>query len=213
MLDELTALKDRIDEVAGKLAIVTERQNQQIETVESHEAAINGTRQVPGVLTQLALIADRMDPQYEERIDELNSKVSELEGYKMRREWYNKIFIVALVTAVVGAGVTYAVNALSGDEKAPEVFDNGRARVLSDEAAQWALEAKAAKTEAKLADERAEELEDKIKAEIGQYSYGVLPDGTVISYKTQVRGSYRVKPSSFRVMRVLKKLPDGVQIE
>lgn len=43
--------------------------------------------------------------------------------------------------------------------------------------------------------------ENKIKALLGDHTYGLLPDGTSYSWKTQEREGYTVEPKKFRVLR------------
>lgn len=56
------------------------------------------------------------------------------------------------------------------------------------------------------ADQRiADEAENRIKAAIGDGTFGVLPDGTTYSWKRQERAGYVVKPVSFRKLWRHKK--------
>jgi putative phage-type endonuclease len=48
---------------------------------------------------------------------------------------------------------------------------------------------------------RADTIENEIKAHIGKAEHGVLPDGTVYSWKQQSRAEYVAKAATFRVLR------------
>lgn len=82
--------------------------------------------------------------------------------------------------------------------------DNGESVPLPDE---W-LEhsARLAELKAQKSDTEKEiaELENAVKAIIGDATYGVLPDGRRFAWKTQSRAEYVVKASEFRVLRLEK---------
>lgn len=61
-----------------------------------------------------------------------------------------------------------------------------------------------AKATIKAADETKKLAENRIRAAIKGATFGVLPDGRRISYKTQTRPEHRVKESTFRVLRIPK---------
>ena len=54
-----------------------------------------------------------------------------------------------------------------------------------------------------LTDEK-ERLQAEIEYAMGGYTFALLPDGSMLSYKTQTRPSYQVKESTFRVLREVK---------
>lgn len=82
--------------------------------------------------------------------------------------------------------------------------DSGEAIVLPADAAAWDSELAAVKAKRKTLEELETELENRIKAAIGDATFGVLPDGGRWSWKTQERKEYTVKASSHRVLRRLK---------
>ncbi len=85
--------------------------------------------------------------------------------------------------------------------------DTGAVIDLPEEAAEWAAklaEAKAAKKEAEAIERECSNL---IRAAIKDASYGRLPDGGGFSLKAQDRAGYYVEPSSYRVLRSVKKVP------
>ena len=55
-----------------------------------------------------------------------------------------------------------------------------------------------------LAETRKTELQNKIRAALGDATYGVLPDGSGWSWKTQDRAAYEVQASKSRVLRRTK---------
>lgn len=85
--------------------------------------------------------------------------------------------------------------------------DTGAVVDLPAEAADWAAKLADAKSQIKAAEDVKRECENKIKALIQDASYGRLPDGSGFSLKAQDRAGYTVKPSSTRVLRVVKRVP------
>lgn len=75
-----------------------------------------------------------------------------------------------------------------------------------------AEELEAAKVACKEAEQRKKSLENRLKLALGSATFGVLPDGTCLSFKTQEREGYFVEPTSFRVLRLLKKVPKEVAL-
>ncbi len=61
-----------------------------------------------------------------------------------------------------------------------------------------------------LARER-DEIDAVIMAELGPASYGLLPDGSAVSWKTSDRKAYTVPARTIRSLRYLKRLPKGVE--
>lgn len=55
------------------------------------------------------------------------------------------------------------------------------------------------------------ELENRLMLAMGEASYGLLTDGRCVSLKLQERRGYYVQPTSFRVLRFLKKAPGTVK--
>src|SRR5690606_34839078 len=58
-----------------------------------------------------------------------------------------------------------------------------------------AEELEAAKVACKEAEQRKAELENRLKLAMGDASYGVLPDGSCLSYTLQERKGYYVEPT------------------
>jgi len=79
--------------------------------------------------------------------------------------------------------------------------DNGETVELPEEAKDWAEIIKIAKAQEKAISQDKRDAENKIKAAIGDATYGVLPDGSRFSFKTQTRKAHEVKESTFRVLR------------
>lgn len=88
--------------------------------------------------------------------------------------------------------------------KAMHPNDNGESVFLPPEAAKWAQTAEEAAEVRKDAERREEAAKTLLKAAIGDASYGILPDGTTYSYKTQTRKEHLVAASTFRVLRKCK---------
>lgn len=82
--------------------------------------------------------------------------------------------------------------------------DTGASIQLSDEAIEWAERLAKAKEEIQRAELVEQEMENKLKAAIGQNTFGVLPGGGRFSWKWQQRKSYTVAETEFRVLRRLK---------
>lgn len=62
----------------------------------------------------------------------------------------------------------------------------------------------ALKVSRKSCDEEIAEIENRIKAAIGDNTFGVLPNGQAFSLKTTKRNGYTVEPTSFRTLRKVK---------
>lgn len=77
--------------------------------------------------------------------------------------------------------------------------------VLPAEADEWAAELADAKATIKEEEGRKTAMENKIKAAIGDASYGRLPGGGGFSWKLVERKGYVVEPTSFRMLRATKK--------
>ena len=79
--------------------------------------------------------------------------------------------------------------------------DNGEAVELDPEAMNLVAEWEDAKRVAAEAENRKRLAENMLRAAIGDASYGVLPDGEMLSLLTQTRKAHEVKESTFRVLR------------
>jgi putative phage-type endonuclease len=82
--------------------------------------------------------------------------------------------------------------------------DNGESVQLPDELTETAEELAALDRVIKDAEERQAEITNSIRSLIGDATYGLLPDGSGWSWKTQVRKAYEVKESTSRVLRRIK---------
>lgn len=82
--------------------------------------------------------------------------------------------------------------------------DNGQTVLMPAESVDWFEQLQLAKAKIKEADEIKTAAENRIKAAIGDNTFGLLPDGTRLSYKTQERKETVCKASRFRVLRVTK---------
>lgn len=82
--------------------------------------------------------------------------------------------------------------------------DDGTEVLLPAEAAGWSDEIEAAKEQIKAAEAVRTAAENKLKAAIGDATFGLLPNGGLWSWKTQDRKGYVVEPTSFRVLRKIK---------
>lgn len=79
--------------------------------------------------------------------------------------------------------------------------DTGETVMLPDEAMNWTREIEDAKAAIKAAEEAKVAAENQLKAKLGDASYGLLPDGSRWSWKTQTRKEHIVAESTFRVLR------------
>lgn len=79
--------------------------------------------------------------------------------------------------------------------------DNGDARPLPPSANEWDYELLEVKEQLKELESRKRELENKLRAEMGDATYGILSDGTEYTLRTQTRAEHVVKESTFRVLR------------
>lgn len=79
--------------------------------------------------------------------------------------------------------------------------DKGTTIALDGEAVDWDAELEEAKAAIKVAEEKKQLAENRIKAAIGEHSAATLPNGLVYTYKSQSRKEHIVAASSFRVLR------------
>lgn len=79
--------------------------------------------------------------------------------------------------------------------------DNGKIVALGGEFIDLDLELLAVKQDLKSLEQRKSEMEQRIKAAIGEAAIGVLPNGVKYTHKTQARAGYVVEPTSFRALR------------
>lgn len=83
--------------------------------------------------------------------------------------------------------------------------DSGLAVNLPDDFAMFDARLKRLKEAEMVIKKNRTAIENKIKAAIGDATYGVLPGGGKFSWKLQVRAGYVVQQTEFRVLRRLKK--------
>jgi len=81
--------------------------------------------------------------------------------------------------------------------------DDGGEVLLPSEAVDWTGDIESAKEQIKAAEAIKTLAENRIKAAIGDATFGLMPDGSLWSWKTQERAGFVVKPTSFRVLRKL----------
>jgi len=79
--------------------------------------------------------------------------------------------------------------------------DNGQSITLPAEAAEWQRELEFAKEKIAALKVLKELNENRLRAAIGDYTFGDLPDGSRLSLKTQTRREHVVAESTFRVLR------------
>lgn len=82
--------------------------------------------------------------------------------------------------------------------------DSGAQVALPAEALEWAREIEQLKAGMKTVEDQIKQRENRIKALIGESSYGVLPDGSMFSWKEQVRidpPRLEARETRFRVLR------------
>lgn len=82
--------------------------------------------------------------------------------------------------------------------------DTGESIALPGDASEWAERWAALKTAIKQAETDLQEVENKIKAAIGNATLGLLPDGSGFKWALQQRKAYTVAASEFRVLREVK---------
>lgn len=80
--------------------------------------------------------------------------------------------------------------------------DTGEVTELPIDALEWHNELVEYKKIAKTAGEKAAEMENKLRAAIGDATMGVIPGGVAYTNKLQRREGYEVKPTEFRVLRL-----------
>ena len=82
--------------------------------------------------------------------------------------------------------------------------DTGETVMLPVEASEWTEQIESAKEAIKAAEAAKVAAENLLKSKLGDASYGLLPDGSRWSWKTQTRKENIVAESTFRVLRKCK---------
>lgn len=82
--------------------------------------------------------------------------------------------------------------------------DNGETCELDESAALWANAIEEAKDDIKNLEKVKAEHENRLRAAIGDNTFARLPNGWIVSYKTQERKAYAVERSKCRVMKISK---------
>lgn len=79
--------------------------------------------------------------------------------------------------------------------------DSGEEISLSDDAVHWWRRVERCRALSSAAEKLKGEAENKLKAALGDATFGLLPNGQLLSLKTQDRAGYTVQPTSYRVLR------------
>lgn len=124
----------------------------------------------------------------EEFVGVLVARVTEFWGFVQRRELPTDL-------------IDWSESATSDAIKRLHPDDNGETVVLPAEAQVWYEQLEDAKAAVKEAEKLRDEAKNKLCAAIGDNTFGVLRDGTQLSWKTQERAEYVAKASKFRVLR------------
>jgi putative phage-type endonuclease len=82
--------------------------------------------------------------------------------------------------------------------------DNGESVALDGEIADLVADREGLKRKAKAVEDELAEIENKVRAAIGDATFGILPDDRKITYRLTARNGYEVKPAEFRVLRFPK---------
>lgn len=88
--------------------------------------------------------------------------------------------------------------------------DDGTAVALPGDAQAWHAQRDEAARQIKFWEEQKSAADNLLKAAIGDHTWGVLPDGSAYSWKTQERAEYVAKASKFRVLRAGAKVPPAM---
>ncbi len=83
-------------------------------------------------------------------------------------------------------------------------LDSGAEVQLPEEAADWDAELRDAKAKIKELEQVEKLNENRLKAAIGDNTYGVLPDGSRYSWATRDRKGYTVQPTTYRQLTRVK---------
>lgn len=119
------------------------------------------------------------------------------------QEFWEKHVIPGIPPAADGSKATAeAIRRLYRDE-------TGETVQLPPEALEWAQRLTQAKADTKDAEAREAEAQNKLRAAIGGAVFGQLPDGRIVSLKSQTRGAHMVKESTFRTLRIVKGNGNG----
>jgi putative phage-type endonuclease len=83
-------------------------------------------------------------------------------------------------------------------------YDNGETVMLPQDALEWTVQRQEAIEQIEAAEAIKTEMDNRLKAAIGDATFGLLADGSRWSWKTQNRRGYTVEPTTCRVLRKLK---------
>lgn len=128
--------------------------------------------------------------------DDVDYDEAAVEGYALPRlrEFWRSVE-ERQAPAPGGGGSSDALRALYPKSRPGHVVE------LGAEGLAWAELLEEAKERRKRADDVVRDLEDKVRAAMGEAEVGTLPGGGKFTWKTQERGGYTVPPRSFRVLR------------
>lgn len=90
--------------------------------------------------------------------------------------------------------------------------DNGKAIELPRELDRWIAAKAQAKAKIKKLEIIETEANNRIKFALGDNTFGVTPLGKVVSWKTQNNKAYIVDAKKMRIVRSVKKLPKGIEV-
>ena len=116
-------------------------------------------------------------------------------------------------TRHVGPGNPPVVDGSEGTRVALQMLhpdDSGECLLLPAHYDQVADERERLNDQIKSLTDKMDRIKNEFRELLGDATYGVLPDGRCVSWKTQERKSYQVKASKSRVLRFAKKAPKGV---
>jgi putative phage-type endonuclease len=123
----------------------------------------------------------------------------------------NDAFIDVLVRRVTAfwndhvlTGIPPAVDGHSATERVLKFLhpdDNGETVTLPPEAIEWDVQLEAAREEEKAAKKKAQAIENKIRAAIGDATFGDTLDGVRYSLKTTERKGFSVDATTYRALR------------
>lgn len=86
--------------------------------------------------------------------------------------------------------------------------DNGETVELPEDLVPTVDRLAAVKESIKAAEKEKDALQNQVLVALGDNTYGQLPDGRAVSWKTQNRAGYTVEPTSFRVLRTHANHPE-----
>jgi predicted phage-related endonuclease len=113
---------------------------------------------------------------------------------QLEKFWFEHVKAQVPPAADGNVATSDAIKALWPVDDGKTVALNHDALLLAEQIDEW-------KAQKKLCEDSIKKRENHLKTQLGAATFGALPDGSMLTYKTTERAGYVVKPTSFRTLR------------